>query len=41
VRDHLQEEASTRQAEDANSWQAAAYAALAAKQRFWSGEFGP
>jgi len=41
VRDHLQEEASTRQAEDANSWQAAAYAALAGKQRFWSGEFGP
>lgn len=41
VRDHLQEEASTRHAEDANSWQAAAYAALAGDQRFWTGDFGP
>jgi hypothetical protein len=41
VRDHLQEEANTRHAEDANSWQAAAYKALASEHRFWNGDFGP
>jgi hypothetical protein len=41
VRDHLQEEANTRHAEDANSWQAAAYRALASEHRFWNGDFGP
>lgn len=41
VREHLQEEASTRHAENNNSWQAAAYTALAGDQRFWSGNFGP
>jgi hypothetical protein len=40
VRDHLQEEASTRQAQDPNSWQAATYSALANDKRFWSGDFG-
>lgn len=41
VRDHLQEEASTRDAENPNSWQTATYRALAAEQRFCNGGFGP
>lgn len=40
VRDHLQEEAQARKANEANSWQAATYTALAAEHRFWNGGFG-